>query len=230
LSKKKETMKCPKCGAVNESNSKFCGKCGYAFEGVKVKVVTPITGPSVPVAPGLPTRRVPPIGNCFYHKNMPATYVCSVCGRSICRDCAKSIGGMIACSECYVRRVPPGTVLPPTGETVAPSKLSITPFVLSILSGVIISLNAILLPFVDPYWYLLLVWPELLSYLSGLIIVGLVIGVTVTLGSLLVYKQDNKSAGSIMVIIGSIASLLIGGGFYIGIVLGVAGGILALKK
>jgi len=229
LPKKKETTKCPKCGGENEPDAKFCQKCGYSFEGVKVKVVTPITGPGVPTAPGVPTRGVPPIGSCFYHKNIPAAYICSICGRSICRDCAKSIGAMIVCPECYARRVPPGTVFPPTAETVVPPKPLITPFVLSMLSGVIISLNAILLPTLGPYWFLLLIWPELLKYLSVLIVIGLVTGVTVILGSLLIYRQDNKLAGSIMVIIGSIASLLVGGGFYIGIILGIFGGILALR-
>lgn len=41
--------------------------------------------------------------NCEYHKNLDASYICSDCGVSICKDCAVNHNGKILCIECAKR-------------------------------------------------------------------------------------------------------------------------------
>ena len=38
--------------------------------------------------------------NCEYHKNLEASYICSDCGVSICKDCAVNHNGKLLCIEC----------------------------------------------------------------------------------------------------------------------------------
>jgi DNA-directed RNA polymerase subunit RPC12/RpoP len=54
---------------------------------------------------GMPMRAIR-VGSCFYHPDLPAVYVCNRCGKNICRDCAKSYGGLILCPQCYSYAVP----------------------------------------------------------------------------------------------------------------------------
>ena len=61
-------------------------------------VVTPVTS-------GSPIR-VPAPGQCFYHPNLPAIYVCNRCGRSICRDDSKAYMDLVLCPQCYQGVVP----------------------------------------------------------------------------------------------------------------------------
>ena len=99
-------MKCTVCGNDNPDEATFCAKCGE-------KVKTPITikaqrGPAMggqyqqpAVRQQRAVRAVSTPGMCFYHQQLPAMYVCSRCGRSICRTCAKNIGGLAFCPHCY---------------------------------------------------------------------------------------------------------------------------------
>jgi DNA-directed RNA polymerase subunit RPC12/RpoP len=96
---------CPKCGAANRDDATFCSSCGTSFAGPAVKPV-----PSVKVVrPGVPSgtpHRVPPPGMCYYHPNLPAQYICSRCGRAICRDDARQYGDLVMCPQCYAGIVP----------------------------------------------------------------------------------------------------------------------------
>jgi hypothetical protein len=102
--------KCPNCGANNADEASFCSKCGQNLaqsEGMavkpKVKIVQDLKEkPTSVVAPVVPrvSSRISPPGMCFYHNQIPASYVCGRCGRSICNNCAKNIGGMVFCPQC----------------------------------------------------------------------------------------------------------------------------------
>jgi hypothetical protein len=95
---------CPKCGAANRDDATFCSSCGSSFAGPAVKPI-----PSVKVVrPAVPTTpyRVPPPGMCYYHPNLPAQYICSRCGRAICRDDARFYGDLVLCPQCYAGIVP----------------------------------------------------------------------------------------------------------------------------
>ncbi len=99
---------CPKCGAANRDDATFCSSCGTSFAAPAVKPV-----PSVKVVrPAVPSSipyRVPPPGMCYYHPSLPAQYICSRCGRAICRDDARFYGDLVLCPQCYAGIVPIST-------------------------------------------------------------------------------------------------------------------------
>ena len=67
------------------------------------------------------------------------------------------------------------------------------------------------------------------ALLMGLASVGLILGVTVLLGALLLrIRPANKKGWGIMIIVFSIPSVIMGGGFIIGFILGIIGGKFAL--
>ena len=96
-------MKCTVCGNENPPEATFCAKCGE-----KVKAAIQIKAQRAPVmAQQQPMMRqqrtirtVATPGMCFYHQQLPATYICGRCGRAICRTCGKNISGLIFCPHC----------------------------------------------------------------------------------------------------------------------------------
>ena len=71
------------------------------------------------------------------------------------------------------------------------------------------------------------------TVLYGLTAVGLVLGALVLLGAIMLHsKPANKKAWGIIVLVFSIPSVVTGGGFIIGFILGIIGGakVLARKK
>jgi WD40 repeat protein/tRNA A-37 threonylcarbamoyl transferase component Bud32/DNA-directed RNA polymerase subunit RPC12/RpoP len=75
-----------------------------------VQVIPPQARPvpsvrvAAPVAPSAPVSV--PLGMCFYHSSVPAMYVCSRCGRAVCRDDYKAYMGLVLCMQCYAGIVP----------------------------------------------------------------------------------------------------------------------------
>ena len=68
------------------------------------------------------------------------------------------------------------------------------------------------------------------ALLFNLAAVGLILGVLVLLGALMQrIKPANKKAWGIMIVVFSIPSVITGGGFIIGFILGVIGGALAVQ-
>ena len=69
------------------------------------------------------------------------------------------------------------------------------------------------------------------AVLSRLAAVGLIFGIPVLLGAIMLYsKPANKKAWGIIVIVFSIPSVITGGGFIIGFILGIIGGAKALSR
>jgi uncharacterized membrane protein len=69
-----------------------------------------------------------------------------------------------------------------------------------------------------------------LGYMSGLSIIGLVAGIVVTTGAIMLNaRAKDRATWGIIILVFSIISLLGMGGFYIGALLGIAGGALALS-
>jgi hypothetical protein len=119
------------------------------------------------------------------------------------------------------------------------SRLSETPtkaFKLALTSGILILINAVLLGVVAK-WFIGIM-PTLPGssgndpmLLIGLATVGLIVGVIVLLGALMLQKRPaNKKTWGIMIVVFSIPSVIMGGGFIIGFILGIIGGVIAISK
>ncbi len=80
--------------------------------------------------------QLPMPGMCFYHREMPATYVCSKCGRSMCTSCDKTYGPLHFCPQC--NPFPGGTPAEPQAQPLPPRGrgLFITGAAGSVLMGV----------------------------------------------------------------------------------------------
>ena len=100
---------CQVCGKGNADDAKFCFSCGTPISSappIKVEVKSPLTGaPVAPVQPMVPPmyapRQVFRPGSCYYHPELPSSFVCSRCGRSICAGCNKQYGLLNFCTECF---------------------------------------------------------------------------------------------------------------------------------
>lgn len=110
-------------------------------------------------------------------------------------------------------------------------KGSVAGFILSLIAGIFIILNASLLSLLHIFTLFffgishpfgIFPWFSLL-----LAIYGTICGIVILVGSYLIYKGKNV-LGGLLVILFSIFSLLVGGGFIIGFLLGAIGGALAL--
>lgn len=108
-------------------------------------------------------------------------------------------------------------------------------FTLSVIAGILILCNSALLG-VAATWF-----PWIIPILPGsednatvpfatLTAMGLLCGVLVLLGAVMLYTRPvNKKAWGIMITVFSIPSVLTGGGFIIGFILGIIGGAKALS-
>src|SRR3972149_10674493 len=115
--------KCPSCGYNNRDDAAFCSSCGASLAGAAAPALKPVPSVRVvtPVSPGGPIR-VPAPGQCFYHPNLPAIYVCNRCGRSICRDDSKAYMDLVLCPQCYQGVVPMTAAQPAYGPSMAPQQ------------------------------------------------------------------------------------------------------------
>jgi hypothetical protein len=109
-------------------------------------------------------------------------------------------------------------------------------FYFALTAGILIVTNAVLLGVVAE-WFIGIM-PTLPgstgndpTFLMELAVLGLVFGFLVLLGALkLRFKLANKKAWGIMIIVFSVPSVIMGGGFIIGFILGIIGGKFALSE
>ena len=109
-------------------------------------------------------------------------------------------------------------------------------FMLSLIAGILIISNTVLLG-IATTWF-----PEMIPTLPGttandttilyqLTVIGLICGILVLLGAILLQiKPVHRKIWAIMIIVFSIPSVLTGGGFIIGFILGIIGGVLAFSQ
>jgi len=107
---------CTVCGSRNADDAVFCSTCGATFATTQppqalqvsgtptkpvpiVKTITPLA--QSPPPPMAVPRTQMTMGSCFYHPELPATYVCARCGRTICFSCTKPYGQLAMCPQCY---------------------------------------------------------------------------------------------------------------------------------
>jgi hypothetical protein len=101
---------CQACGKANSDGARYCFSCGTSLANippVKVDVKSPLTPsmkapPPTPISPSTYTpRQLQRQGSCYYHPELPSSYVCSRCGRPICASCNRQYGVLSLCTECY---------------------------------------------------------------------------------------------------------------------------------
>jgi hypothetical protein len=56
--------------------------------------------------------------NCNFHPDVPSVAYCQFCGKALCKDCVRNVGGSVYCEACLADRLR-GTTAPPAG-TAAP--------------------------------------------------------------------------------------------------------------
>lgn len=253
--------KCPSCGYNNRDDAAFCSSCGATLVGTMAPALKPVPSVRVvtPVSPGSPIR-VPAPGQCFYHPNLPAIYVCNRCGRSICRDDSKTYMDLVLCPQCYAGVVPmvaaPQMQAPAPGPAYGPPQMqqmpqmpygpamfapypppyyqpssprSIWGFILAMIAGILVILNAAALLSTSFYntWIAIFFWLPAVGPPSLAFAIGVIIGLILVIGSILMLLGYG-TIGSIVVFPLAVLSLIIGGGFVAGFVLGVLGGILGM--
>jgi hypothetical protein len=108
--------------------------------------------------------------------------------------------------------------------------------VISLIAGILIVLQGVLLIVVASLmeqfmheWSMphMLVGQAILSTIGA---IAFIFGIIVLLGAYLIYSPGKEIIGGILVLVFSIISFFVGGGFLIGTILGIAGGALGLAK
>ena len=117
--------------------------------------------------------------------------------------------------------------LPPMVAPAAPRAL--WGFILSVIAGILVILNAaaLLAPGFYAMWVGVFFWLPALGPASLAFAIGVIIGLILVIGSILMLLGYG-TIGSIVVFPMAVLSLIIGGGFVAGFVLGVLGGILGM--
>jgi hypothetical protein len=102
-------------------------------------------------------------------------------------------------------------------------------FILSVIAGILVILNAaaLLAPGFYALWVGVFFWLPALGPASLAFAIGVIIGLILVIGSILMLLGYG-TIGSIVVFPLAVLSLIIGGGFVAGFVLGVLGGILGM--
>lgn len=105
-------------------------------------------------------------------------------------------------------------------------------FIISLIGGIIILINGIMFfamaEFLETLGTSIPIFVA--DIFAGLAAVGVLFAILVIIGAILIYMPGKETIGGILVIIFSILSIVIGGGFLIGLILGIIGGALGLAK
>jgi hypothetical protein len=114
-------------------------------------------------------------------------------------------------------------------------------FAISLIAGIIILVNALLIfaaaSIISSFGSIIPSVPGVpgvaeaaAAIVTLLGAVGLVFAIIVIVGAVLIYMPGKEVLGGILVLIFSILSIVIGGGFFIGLILGIIGGALGIAK
>ena len=168
-------------------------------------------------------------GMCYYHQSLPAVYICSRCGRSICRDDSRFYGDLILCPQCYsgTSRItapepaisymqPPPAPLPALAPAMlgpsmaAPGLLPPSPrplwgFLLALISGIVTIIAGAGATTVL-YANLALVPAWLVDYWMVPLGISILLGLVVILGAFLIW-QGYSTLGGILVFIFALANI-----------------------
>jgi hypothetical protein len=128
----------------------------------------------------------------------------------------------------------PNVILAPPTAGLLPGRVSkgrnVIAIVLSLVAGILVLLNAaaLLSPSFWSLWSSTFFWLPTIGQ-SYTFMVGAIIGLTLVLGAI-VMALSNGALADVIMFPFAIFSLIIGGGFIAGMLLGIVGGILALVR
>ena len=192
---------------------------------------------------------------CYYHPNLPASMVCFRCGRRICSACSKPYGEMTLCPTCYhttamnqypaqpptpaaavgptlyAQGVPQGGMIygPYPGKPQVFRRFSWLVVLMLSVSSLLVAINAfaLLWPSFFMTWMQFFPWIVQLGNFS--FIFGVVLSIVIA-GAIFLYMLGFKVLAAFMTFPTAILSLFIGGGFIVGLILGVLTGILMVMN
>jgi len=151
-----------------------------------------------------------------------------------CKNCGRLMPlAAVYCPYCGKPQVVMGR-RPPRGRTMAAmprlTGRRIIAFVLSLVSGILVLLNSAALrsPSFYAFWSSLFFWLPILGRTYAFTL-GFVIGLTLIMGSIIMVLRSGALA-DVIIFPFAVFSLIVGGGFIAGMVLGIIGGILAALK
>jgi len=118
--------------------------------------------------------------------------------------------------------------------TTAPKKAT-AGFVISLIAGIFILINALMVFALSAFIGGLTSFVPGVGGLLGAAMtlygaIGLLFAIIVIIGAILIYMPGKEIIGGILVLIFSILSIVIGGGFVLGLILGIIGGALGIAK
>jgi len=124
---------------------------------------------------------------------------------------------------------PPGSVPVPPPMAMFPPARSTWGFVISLIAGILIIINAAALLSASFYimWSNIFPWIPFFGNFWVLVAVGLILGIVVAIGSILMVLGYG-TIGAVVVFPAAVISLVLGGGFVAGFILGIVGGILGM--
>lgn len=110
-----------------------------------------------------------------------------------------------------------------------------TGFALSLIGGILVLIQGLLIIVSSAFiWHMMESMMRNVRFLPRFFtligVIAMAFGLIIIIGSILIYKPNNETIGGIIVLVFSIISFFIGGGFIIGSILGIIGGILGLLK
>lgn len=118
------------------------------------------------------------------------------------------------------------------GSASAPAKRATAGFAISLVAGILVILDGLVLIAASSILSDLGVGDIAgvglaLNMLGG---IAVVFAIIIFIGAWLIYTPGREMLGGILVLIFSIVSIITGGGFFIGLILGIIGGALGLAK
>jgi len=134
-----------------------------------------------------------------------------------CHQCRKDFKVLPACPQCSLPLVPRATA----------------GLVVSVIAGAIVLVTALVILLFFPWFAAILAWLGfgfLVGYGLILVMIGFVSGILMMVGGALIYLPGKERAGAAIVLLFSIISLIILGGFIVGATMGIVGAALGFAK
>ncbi|MEM2084204.1 MAG: hypothetical protein QXV10_06790 [Nitrososphaerota archaeon] len=226
---------CPSCGI----NTSFCPNCGHSLTKDSIicdsckKVINYCFNCNAPLRKVFEETKIkeieasilekPPkisLKVCFFHPKIEAIAKCDACDKLLCKDCAKKFGDLTLCPEDYPKDIEAVEYAPPTIKKYPKNSLTL------ISSSIILFFLQIF--FIE--YQSLFLEKTLLMSISYMIFVLLMIIALMIASIILIIKSKHPALGSFIIMFSSLIGLFIGGGFFIGSILGVAGGLISLVE